>query len=1446
MISALLLALEGLVLLILGVDLSRDFEILPPHARVALSVLAVLGALALVTAPARRDRRAARLRVPILVLVAGVLLVGAAGEAQRTLAQRIAARWDGGARARLEARGQIVREDVSWFLEELLRPIARARLPAPLDPAGAFDILASALARSRLPHDRLGFALYGPDGSLLAWDGNSEPAPRDLLAAAGPSPSYRIGRDEASRRLYAVLATPDRLRLVGEFLLRPVSAGRHPDDARLPLEFLPRWDRAGPAHVHLREEGGEADDLSGFFGRQGDRYWGRAGREGATTLSFPLRAPDGSSLAVVTLKDRRADQEISAWRRASRRCGALALATALLAAGALVAGGLGPGRGRLVAGTVGLWAARWALLASGSAADLPHLSIFDIGLYASPALNGLLRSPADLFLTALASLTQALLIRQNLGALAPPQEGRRRHRLGSAALAVFVVLAVGGVLALHRHIERMVLDARLDISRVGFGAHAAPRFLLQASLFFLAAALVVLLLSLLDLAARCRGTEGAWRLAGWRRGQAPLALRVAAAVLLPTLLYVPLLYQAYDRLRQTFFEEELLPRVLHQKERRLQILRDSIALASEEEFVAAAGFAAEEGGGPGSVAYRLWTETPMADMGLASSLQIYEAGGRLLDRFAVDLAPSLEVPFETALRAASGAPIENPPRPRAIVRKSVIAASRLLRAPRRASLLVVMTVVDDYDNLPLVGADTGYVQMFRARALPRTNPEILRFDPMVAVFDAHLDRVYESGGEIPPPGPRAMRALEHGGIAWANEVAGEGPARILYARGPGTIFALAHPRAGPAEILAACLRLVLLNGVLAGLIAAVALRPLRGSPRAPSGRTFYGRLTAIFLMTALVPLLALAIFVTRFSAREFARDVTTAGLGSLQVARRVAEDYLTVSSPEEAPALDDDVVFWLSRVVRQDLSIYRGAGLLATSTRELYSSGLLNTRLDGEVYRALELDREPFREARAPAAGPDDLTLSAPMRIDREATTGVISIPLTGQRRAIARKVQEVEDAVLISTCLAVLLLAGVAYRVARRVSEPISLLARAARRVAEGDLDVQVAAPARDEIAVLLEAFNRMAGSLREQREDLRRRKDYIEKILKSATTGVVSIDASGSIITVNPAAEQLLAGPAGPPAVGESLADRLGRDPSLAPLQAALLKALEGRSEREAEVVLEKEDREMRLRAVFIPFAPGEGAPPGTIVLLEDVTQIVRSGRLAAWAEMARRIAHEIKNPLTPIQLSVEHVRRVWRAGDPRFGDVLSECLDNVQRQVRELRQIASEFSAYARLPELRPEPTPVGAILEDALGPYLAAPPAGLEVRRDLPDGLPDVLADRAVIARALVNVIENALHAMPDGGTLSVGAAALDGSPGEGPRVRIEVRDTGHGIDPAIIPRLFEPYFSTRSGGTGLGLAIVRRAVEDHRGTIEISSRPGEGTLVALILPAVPPGGAPEPS
>jgi nitrogen fixation/metabolism regulation signal transduction histidine kinase len=233
----------------------------------------------------------------------------------------------------------------------------------------------------------------------------------------------------------------------------------------------------------------------------------------------------------------------------------------------------------------------------------------------------------------------------------------------------------------------------------------------------------------------------------------------------------------------------------------------------------------------------------------------------------------------------------------------------------------------------------------------------------------------------------------------------------------------------------------------------------------------------------------------------------------------------------------------------------------------------------------------------------------------------------------------------------------------------------------------------------------------------------------------------------------------------------------------------------------------------------------------------ELERSNRLAAWADMARQVAHDIKNPLTPIQLNAEHLRRVHQDRGAPLGRVLDECIDNVLSQVRLLRQIASEFSSFASSPIAKPAPESIGEVIADVVNAYRVGLKERIEITVDLPASLPRVMIDKAVLSRALTNIIENALHAMPDRGRLAI--AAREHRPGDAVTlVELTIADTGVGMDRAALERIFEPYFSTRASGTGLGLTIAKRNVELNGGTIAVESERGQGTTVRITLPTVP--------
>ena len=225
----------------------------------------------------------------------------------------------------------------------------------------------------------------------------------------------------------------------------------------------------------------------------------------------------------------------------------------------------------------------------------------------------------------------------------------------------------------------------------------------------------------------------------------------------------------------------------------------------------------------------------------------------------------------------------------------------------------------------------------------------------------------------------------------------------------------------------------------------------------------------------------------------------------------------------------------------------------------------------------------------------------------------------------------------------------------------------------------------------------------------------------------------------------------------------------------------------------------------------------------------QLERTHRLEAWAEMARQVAHEIKNPLTPIQLTAEHLRRVHADRGEPLSPVLQECVATILSQVRLLRQIASEFSSFASSPNAKPAIVAVPELIAEMLEPYRIGLKERLRFDVHVPADLPPVHVDRTLITRSLTNVVENALHAMPGAGTLTIVAVSEDS------HVRVRVSDTGAGMDAEALARAFEPYFSTKATGTGLGLAIARRNIELNGGTIQVTSERDRGTTVDVTLP-----------
>ena len=411
--------------------------------------------------------------------------------------------------------------------------------------------------------------------------------------------------------------------------------------------------------------------------------------------------------------------------------------------------------------------------------------------------------------------------------------------------------------------------------------------------------------------------------------------------------------------------------------------------------------------------------------------------------------------------------------------------------------------------------------------------------------------------------------------------------------------------------------------------------------------------------------------------------------------------------------------------------------------------------------------------------------------------------------------------ALLIISLLIVGVAVWIALAVADRLVRPVGEMVDAARRVAGGDLSARVATTKRrDEVGTLTSAFNQMTGRLEEQRSELRSaneqletRRALIEAVMSGVSAGVVATGPDRRVSIVNASAERLL-GAGADGMVGRPLRD-----------VAPELDALIDKGAREA-VVQVGEGGEAKTLAVRIA-----NVDSGPILTFDDVTQQLVDQRRAAWSDVARRIAHEIKNPLTPIQLAAERLQRRYGTKIVEDDGTFARLTDTIIRQVGDLRRMVDEFSSFARMPKpvFREE-----ALIDAARQVMFLHEVAHPNIRFALihPDEPPTLVCDRRQIGQALTNVVKNAIEAIETKGEAGgeVTLTLADRSSGD---VVIAVADDGVGL-PAARDRIVEPYMTTRARGTGLGLAIVKKIVEEHGGTIAFVDRPGGGTIVTMTF------------
>jgi Signal transduction histidine kinase involved in nitrogen fixation and metabolism regulation len=459
---------------------------------------------------------------------------------------------------------------------------------------------------------------------------------------------------------------------------------------------------------------------------------------------------------------------------------------------------------------------------------------------------------------------------------------------------------------------------------------------------------------------------------------------------------------------------------------------------------------------------------------------------------------------------------------------------------------------------------------------------------------------------------------------------------------------------------------------------------------------------------------------------------------------------------------------------------------------------------------------------------------------------------LSKQKKALRRTYVGV---LLLLTILVLFATTWVALYLSKLVTRPVSALAEATEEISRGHLDYRIDVPAADELGQLVTSFNQMAAELETSRRQIEsstrdvadanmaldQRRQQMETILESIPTGVLSLDADRRVSRANDALLRLFT----PNYSGPGSTQPLPRFSAGTPLQelfpADVIDDLDhlirkadrmGTTTSQSEIVV---GRRKLTVAITVAALKHEKQGLGYVIVFEDLSDLLTAQKQTAWREVARRVAHEIKNPLTPIALSAERIRRHLERGtqpDEASLEVIKSCAETIGGAVETVRELVDEFSTMARFPASKPQPADMNNIIESALAMFNGRLD-GINVQTELAKDLPSVMADPEAMKRAVANLVDNAAEAMQESlvREIHIATSVLEGRES----VELVIADTGHGVTTELKEKLFLPYFSTKKRGTGLGLAIVSRIIEDHHGSIRVEENSPVGARFIVEVP-----------
>lgn len=828
-------------------------------------------------------------------------------------------------------------------------------------------------------------------------------------------------------------------------------------------------------------------------------------------------------------------------------------------------------------------------------------------------------------------------------------------------------------------------------------------------------------------------------------------------------------------------------------------------------------------------AYKIWTYTSFPIYGISSGIEFYDPNLILIDRFSFRTSI---YPFANIINSelnnqnlSNWQILTKQTNYETDKNKKILVAIKNITTKDIPIYIVVFAAIG-YENLPFSHIKNPYEELLLSSMKIFTEEEQYWTDLYFSIYE-NENIIYSN---ISPPLPYFPKLLNKN---WQTIYFNKEKYRIFYFSDQNKIFCLSYPiNKSYTTILAKLIELTLLSLFI--VVASILLLNIsllikkNNNLLIPSFNSFTKKIFFYLLIIAIIPLLLLFFSIRNYIINEKISQSKSTALHQLQSSINLLKDYVSLTQDEYSsstkPFINDEIVKWVSNTVNYDINIYKNFFLEATSIRELFSSNLLTTILPGKAYFDINIKKIPYTIIDENIGNLKYQTLSASLKFPNQPDR-IITIPILIPREALNSELAKFYEKILLSLALIFSLSTALIFLITKRISEPIQSLIHATQNISEGNFQISLPTFKDYEFNSIKESFEYMANNLDYTLQNLKQRQKYIETIISNVTNGVIAISSDGKINLINNTAKNMLnITPINIPNLFEYLKNQEELNSFFGAIN-KFKKNINMQQSQNIETTINNKNYYYKL--TWVPLTQLFSSND-ILLIIEDLTDVITSNRLTAWADMARRVAHEIKNPLTPMQLAIEHLYKVHKDSPNNYPEILQLCFNTITKQINLLKHTINQFSLFGADIPTNKQNVNLEKFICSIIDNYKTHLKDKINFTLNIQKDLPNVNWDINKMQKAFINILENAIQAITDKGIITINVSKIQSN------LIIEIIDNGKGIPPYFLKKIFQPYFTTKDQGTGLGLVIAKKFIEEHNGSISITSELNKGTAVRIIF------------